>query len=164
MSSGARPPLCGLLLFASRAVLLCCTRGTALRSWLQRHCHCPARLPARCPQVLNGMQDAPVISVIAFRGQNRSEAQYIRSNSSTETQGTGIVQQLSLLVSWDRGAFAGFNWYNGGPCDSCGGPTGGTCVQTQYEPSYQQYTQSGCACEFAGGGGGGAGTPGQMVL
>ncbi|KAL4431119.1 hypothetical protein ABPG75_006375 [Micractinium tetrahymenae] len=99
-------------------------------------------------QVLTSMQDSPVISVIAFRGQNRSEAQYIRSNSSTETQGTGIVQQLSLMVSWDRGAFAGFTWYNGGPCDACGGPTGGTCVQTSYEPSYQKYTQSACAWSF----------------
>lgn len=91
---------------------------------------------------------APFISVIAFRGQNRSEAQYIRSNSSTESEGTGIVQQLSLVVGWNRGTFDGFTWYNAGPCDSCGGPTGGECVQTQYEPAYQRFTQSTCAWSF----------------
>ncbi len=35
-----------------------------------------------------------VISVIAFRGQNRSEAQYVVSNSVGRTDGTGIVQQV----------------------------------------------------------------------
>lgn len=52
----------------------------------------------------------PVISVVAFRGANRSEAQYVRSNSSAASDGVGIVRQLSLLVSWDRGTFAGFTW------------------------------------------------------
>lgn len=35
-----------------------------------------------------------VISVVAFRGQNRSEAQYVVSNSPGRTDGTGIVQQV----------------------------------------------------------------------
>jgi hypothetical protein len=89
----------------------------------------------------------PVISVIAFRGQNRSEAQYIRSNSSLLTEGTGIVEQLSLMVSWDRGEFAGFTWYNTGACSSCGGLSSSTCVQTQYNEVFQQYPESACACE-----------------
>lgn len=55
--------------------------------------------------------------------------------------------QLSLMVSWDRGTFNGLTWYNGGPCDSCGGLSSSKCIQTQYQPDYQQYTQSTCACE-----------------
>lgn len=45
----------------------------------------PVRRAHRCLQV---------ISVIAFRGQNRSEAQYVISNSVGRTDGTGIVQQV----------------------------------------------------------------------
>jgi hypothetical protein len=92
--------------------------------------------------------DDQVISVIAFRGQNRSEAQYVISNSPGRTDGTGIVQQLSLMVAWDRGTFNGLTWYNGGPCDSCGGMSSSKCIQTQYQPDYQQYTQSTCAWTF----------------
>ena len=91
----------------------------------------------------------PTITVIAFRGQNRSEAQYIRSNNTQLTEGAGIVEELSLLVSWDRGTFNGFTWYNSGPCDNCGGLGSATCVQSQYDPDYQQYPQSACACERA---------------
>ncbi|PSC76437.1 Armadillo repeat-containing 8 [Micractinium conductrix] len=87
----------------------------------------------------------PVISVVAFRGANRSEAQYVRSNSSAASDGVGIVRQLSLLVSWDRGTFAGFTWYNGGSCDDCGGLSGNRCVRTQYTPEVQPYTQAQCA-------------------
>jgi hypothetical protein len=96
-------------------------------------------------------QVQPVISVIAFRGENRSEPQYIRSNSSQLTEGTGIVKDLSLMVSWDRGNFAGFTWYNTGPCDACGGLSSSSCVQTMYDPDFQQYTESACACEQAAG-------------
>lgn len=90
----------------------------------------------------------PTITVIAFRGQNRSEAQYIRSNNTQLTEGAGIVEELSLLVSWDRGTFNGFTWYNSGPCDNCGGLGSATCVQSQYDPDYQQYPQSACAWSF----------------
>ncbi|KAI3433419.1 hypothetical protein D9Q98_003234 [Chlorella vulgaris] len=93
-------------------------------------------------------QVQPVISVIAFRGENRSEPQYIRSNSSQLTEGTGIVKDLSLMVSWDRGNFAGFTWYNTGPCDACGGLSSSSCVQTMYDPDFQQYTESACAWSF----------------
>ena len=101
-------------------------------------------------RLVAGGTDVEVVSVIAFRGQNRSEAQYIRSNVTVQTEGTGIVNQLSLLVSWDRGTFAGFQWYNQGPCGSCGGLKAGTCVQTQYEAVYQKYPQSACASECPG--------------
>ena len=56
------------------------------------------------------------------------------------------------MVGWDRGTFNGFTWYNGGPCDSCGGLSSSKCIQTQYQPDYQQYTQSTCACEQQQGG------------
>lgn len=56
------------------------------------------------------------------------------------------------MVGWDRGTFNGFTWYNGGPCDSCGGMSSSKCIQTQYQPDYQQYTQSTCACEQQLGG------------
>lgn len=92
---------------------------------------------------------AQVLSVVAFRGQNRSEAQYIVSNAPSRSEGTGIVQQLSLMVAWDRGRFDGFTWYNQGPCDQCGGLSNARCVQTQYEANYQKYPESACACELA---------------
>jgi hypothetical protein len=41
----------------------------------------------------------PVLSVIAFRGNVRSEAHYIRSDSTTLTGGTGVVERLGLLVT-----------------------------------------------------------------
>lgn len=61
------------------------------------------------------------------------------------------LPQLSLLVAWDRGTFNGFTWYNAGPCDACGGMGSSKCIQTQYQPEYQQYTQSTCACELVPG-------------
>jgi len=39
-----------------------------------------------------------ILSVIAFRGDIRSEAQYIRSTSSI-TGGMGIVERLGLLIT-----------------------------------------------------------------
>lgn len=39
-----------------------------------------------------------VVSVIAFRGNIRSEAQYVRSNSAI-TGGTGVVKGLGLIVT-----------------------------------------------------------------
>lgn len=91
--------------------------------------------------------DDQVLSVIAFRGENRSEAQYVASASAARSEGTGIVQQLSLMVGWDRGTFAGFTWFNQGPCDMCGGLGNARCVQTQYDANYQKYPESACACE-----------------
>lgn len=101
--------------------------------------------------VKTAVPEKQAITMIAFRGQNRSEAQYVVSGSTAASEGTGVVQQLSLIVAWDRGSFNGFTWYNQGPCDSCGGLTSATCVQTQYEPSVQKYPQSSCACEWGGG-------------
>lgn len=99
-------------------------------------------------KVLKDADSTAVISAIAFRGQNRSEPHLLRSNASAQSEGTGIVEQLSLLVSWNRGSFDGFQWYNQGPCDGCGGLSGARCVQTQYDPSYQRYPESACATSF----------------
>ena len=106
-------------------------------------------------KVLKDADAFPVVSAIAFRGQNRSEPHLLRSNASAQSEGTGIVEQLSLLVSWNRGSFDGFQWYNQGPCDGCGGLSGARCVQTQYESSYQRYPESACASECRSGGCGG---------
>ena len=43
---------------------------------------------------------AAVLSVIAFRGQNRSEARYVRSASATTTKGIGIVSTTALLLQF----------------------------------------------------------------
>ena len=57
-----------------------------------------------------------VISVIAFRGQNRSEAQYVVSNSVGRTDGTGIVQQVGAgpgrrSITACRGLDVAFLWH-----------------------------------------------------
>lgn len=49
------------------------------------------------------LNEEQVLSVIAFRGNVRSEAQYIRS-ASTITGGTGIVERLGLLVTMGESA------------------------------------------------------------
>ena len=49
--------------------------------------------------------------MIAFRGQNRSEAQYVVSNSPGRTDGTGIVQQVRRSASWkEHVATAWHSW------------------------------------------------------
>lgn len=53
---------------------------------------------------IQGVQKTEVLSVITFRGQNRSDPRYIRSNSAAQTGGTGIVQQTSLIIGF--GAWA----------------------------------------------------------
>ena len=113
----------------------------------------PAAPPARRKVKRDAVAEKQAITVIAFRGQNRSEAQYVVSASAAASQGTGVVQQLSLMVAWDRGTFNGFTWYNSGPCDTCGGLSNARCVQTQYEPYVQRYPQSSCACECCVGAG-----------
>ena len=110
----------------------------------------------------NGNNDNQAITVVAFRGQNRSEAQYMRSNDASLTTGTGVVAQLSLMVAFSRGAFAGFQWYNQGPCDGCGGLKGANCVQSQYAPQVQQYPESSCASERGGRAGVGRGPRGRV--
>lgn len=49
-----------------------------------------------------GVQQTEVLSVIAFRGQNRSDAKYIRSNMAALTGGTGIVEQMSLFIGFSE--------------------------------------------------------------
>ncbi len=85
-----------------------------------------------------------VISVIAFRGNIRSEAQYIRSASST-TVGQGVVTRLGLIATMDTGNLTALNWYNFDGCNDCGGAGSSTCIQTQYDPVYQVTPQESCA-------------------
>jgi hypothetical protein len=85
-----------------------------------------------------------VISVIAFRGNIRSEAQYIRSASSI-TGGQGVVQRLGLIVTMDNGNLTNLNWYNFDGCNDCGGADSSTCIKTQYDPVYQTTPQQSCA-------------------
>lgn len=56
-----------------------------------------------------------VMSVVAFRGPIRSEAQYVRSNDPQETSGTGIVDQLALTVAMDNVRPACLTGGRGGP-------------------------------------------------
>jgi len=85
-----------------------------------------------------------VISVIAFRGEIRSEAQYIRSSSSI-TGGQGVVNRLGLIVNIDNGNLTALNWYNFDGCNECGGADSDTCIRTQYDAVYQTTTQESCA-------------------
>ena len=54
---------------------------------------------------------------------------------------------MGLILNFDRGAFQGFEWYDFGPCTSCGGSA---CISTQYNADYQRYPQSSCAREELG--------------
>ena len=85
-----------------------------------------------------------VISVIAFRGNIRSEAQYIRSASAI-TGGQGVVARLGLIVNMDGGVLSALNWYNFDGCNACGGQGSSTCIRTQYDAVYQPQTQESCA-------------------
>ena len=85
-----------------------------------------------------------VISVIAFRGNIRSEAQYIRSASSI-TGGQGVVNRLGLIVTMDSGNLTSLNWYNFDGCNECGGADSSTCIKTNYDPVYQVTPQQSCA-------------------
>ncbi|KAL4534227.1 hypothetical protein Ndes2437B_g03515 [Nannochloris sp. 'desiccata'] len=85
-----------------------------------------------------------VISAIAFRGNIRSEAQYIRSASSV-TGGQGVVQRLGLIVTLDNGNLTNLNWYNFDGCNECGGADSSSCIRTQYDPVYQVTPQESCA-------------------
>lgn len=92
-----------------------------------------------------GLQQTEVLSVIAFRGQNRSDPRYIRSNNAGQTSGTGIVQQMSLLIGFDQGQFAGFSWWDFGECTACGGLVSSNCIQTDQNDVYQLTAQAACA-------------------
>ena len=85
-----------------------------------------------------------VISVIAFRENIRSEAQYIRSASSI-TGGQGVVQRLGLIVTLDNGNLTNLNWYNFDGCNECGGANSDSCIRTQYDAVYQTTPQESCA-------------------
>jgi hypothetical protein len=85
-----------------------------------------------------------VISVIAFRGNIRSEAQYIRS-ASTITGGQGVVNRLGLIVTMDTGNLTALSWYNFDGCNECGGADSSTCIKTQYDAAYQTTPQESCA-------------------
>jgi hypothetical protein len=47
-----------------------------------------------------------VLSLIAFRGENRSDPIYIRSAEPTETQGQGIVVEQSLILNFGKWGYA----------------------------------------------------------
>ncbi|KDD75899.1 hypothetical protein H632_c447p1 [Helicosporidium sp. ATCC 50920] len=98
---------------------------------------------------IQGTQQRQVMSVIAFRGENRSEARYIRSNSPSDTGGTGIAEEMGLVVSFARGVFAGFSWYDYDDCVACGGLSSSECIKTTYDPVYQTVTQNTCAAPLA---------------
>jgi hypothetical protein len=53
-------------------------------------------------QLARGLSPDQVISVIAFRGNIRSQPQYIRSAAPSLTGGQGVVERLGLLVSLGR--------------------------------------------------------------
>lgn len=86
-----------------------------------------------------------VLSIIAFRGTVRSEVKYIRSDQPSVTGGTGVVDQLALLLVFDRGNLTGFEWYDFGSCEDCGGLNGANCISTSYNAEYQKYPMSTCA-------------------
>lgn len=86
-----------------------------------------------------------VLSIIAFRGTLRSEVKYIRSDSPETTGGTGVVTKLALLLDFDRGNLNGFEWYDFGSCEECGGLNGANCITTEYNEQYQKYPMSTCA-------------------
>jgi hypothetical protein len=86
-----------------------------------------------------------VLSIIAFRGTLRSEVKYIRSDSTEATGGTGVVTKLALLLNFDRGDLNGFEWYDFGSCEECGGLNGANCITTKYNEQYQKYPMSTCA-------------------
>ncbi|RMZ54375.1 hypothetical protein APUTEX25_001951 [Auxenochlorella protothecoides] len=96
-----------------------------------------------------GVQQTEVLSVIAFRGQNRSDAKYIRSNMAALTGGTGIVEQMSLFIGFNRGVFAGFSWWDFGQCTACGGLVSDQCIRTSLSDSYQLTAQASCAAPLS---------------
>jgi hypothetical protein len=42
------------------------------------------------------------MSLVAFKGENRSDARYAASNEKYLTQGTGIATQMALIVNWSE--------------------------------------------------------------
>jgi hypothetical protein len=44
------------------------------------------------------------MSLIAFKGENRSEARYAASSEAYLTQGVGIATQMALIIRWGERA------------------------------------------------------------
>ncbi|GAB4822799.1 hypothetical protein N2152v2_009845 [Parachlorella kessleri] len=89
------------------------------------------------------------VSMIAFKGVNRSEARYAASAEAYLTQGVGIATEMAMIVSWDKGVFAGLTWYDFQSCANCGGIYSDRCLRLQEDDVYQQYPQTSCAAPFA---------------
>jgi len=114
------------------------------------------------------------MSLIAFRGQNRSEARYAASNEPYLTQGVGIATQMALVLLWgkasatyytcagmhtqhvtcencllaaDKGNLVGWEWFDFQMCQTCGGIWDDRCLRLLYDPIYQQYAQTTCGGE-----------------
>eukprot|EP00892_Ulva_mutabilis_P004033 jgi/Ulvmu1/2000/UM012_0163.1 len=82
-----------------------------------------------------------VLSVVAFAGNKRSEARYIRSNDFLITggNGTGILRNLVLIADFDEGKLEFLRWQDQGcfPCSE------NRCMQTGIV--YEQEATFACA-------------------
>lgn len=96
-----------------------CTRGNEVCCRQPCWVHAVA---APCPALSAAVLLLQAISMIAFVGQNRSEARYAASNEAYLTQGVGVVTQTALIVNWSKPALlalAGGLWLGAGSAGCC---------------------------------------------
>eukprot|EP00877_Chromochloris_zofingiensis_P007076 jgi/Chrzof1/2621/Cz11g22220.t1 len=70
---------------------------------------------------------APVISIVAFRADVRSDARYVASFAPSITQGTGFVTSLALTAKFQTGTLKYLQFYNL-TCNDCGGRDTPNCL------------------------------------
>lgn len=91
---------------------------------------------------------AKAVSMVAFKGDFRSEARYSASAEPYLTQGVGIATQMALVAVWDKGNFQGFEWFDFQTCAQCGGLFSDRCLRLQENPIYQKYPQTSCGAKI----------------